>query len=94
MSEKQSPEELAKQQHESNKVVREHLAWVHYRLQSIPMIFEEHKLLHGALNILQAICLDLQTKIELVEPPPKKEEAQSKPALVIDAPALQAIENH
>lgn len=61
--------EVDKNQHESNKVIREHLAWCHYKLQHVPHIHEEDAMFGGAIKILEAICLDLQKKIELIEPP-------------------------
>lgn len=63
-------------QHESNKVVREGLAFAHYKLSVTPMLLEEHEAATLSRNVLHALCLDLQKKIEVVEPPkpaPKNE---------------------
>jgi hypothetical protein len=78
-------------QHESNKVIREYLAWAHYRLQQVPMIIEEHKMLAGTLDVLAAFCKDLQAKIEAVEPI-VKEEAEKKAPYIMEAAPLKEVQ--
>jgi len=79
-------------QHESNKVIREHLSWAHHKLHYTPVVKEEFQLLDGAVKVLEAICLDLQAKIEKVEPPVIEESVKKEP-MVVDAAPLHVVEN-
>lgn len=78
-------------QHETNKFVRKSLAFAHYvftqRLQFHAEEFEEAA---NTINVLKAMCEDLQTKIEAVEPPAKKEETKETKPYVIDAGTIKA----
>ena len=76
-------------QHESNKIVRNSLAWLHFKMASQPFFFEEFTEAMQARGVLESICKDLQTKIELVEPP-VVEEAAPKAPYVVDVPAPKA----
>lgn len=81
-----TPEQKAT--HESNKVVRQALAFAHFKLQHVPHILEEDKDFELAVQVLHALCLDLQKKIEAVEPPPPEApKEKSRPPYVIDVPA-------
>jgi len=85
MSEDTSPiEEVSEKatQHESNKVCREGLAFAHHKLQYTPHIMEECTHFHNSVAILTAMCKDLQSKIELIEPPVKVEPKKSAPYIV------------
>ena len=79
-------EPTKEQVHESNKVIRENLAWVHHKLQYLPTMPEEHQMHQAAIGVLFALCTDLQKKIEEVEPPEVKEELP-KGAYVVDVPS-------
>lgn len=82
-----SPQQL---EHESNKIVREGLAWAHQRLHTVPTYFEEHQMHKLAIDVLSALCLDLQKKIEAVEPPPPEDD-EPKKAYIVDAPPLRPV---
>ncbi|MGZ3796479.1 MAG: hypothetical protein ACXVB1_08945 [Pseudobdellovibrionaceae bacterium] len=76
----------AELQHESNKVVRHSLAWLHWKLGTQTFFLEEAQEALQARGVLEAFCLDLQKKIEEVEPPVKQEEPQEpKKPYIIDA---------
>jgi isochorismate synthase EntC len=77
-------------QHESNKVVRNSLAWLHYKMTSQQFFLEEAQEALQARGVLELICKDLQAKIELIEPPPPKEEEAPKAPYVIDAGTVKA----
>lgn len=82
-------------QHESNKFIREKLAWLHYRMNSIQFFLEEAQIAQEARGILAAFCQDLQVKIEEVEPPVKQDESTTpKGPYIIDAgkPNLEAVQ--
>lgn len=79
-----TPEQI---QHESNKVVREALAFAHWRLQTVPYIHEDRKNFEVSINVLEALCHDLQKKIEAVEPPAPVEPEVKKP-YIIEVPPL------
>lgn len=61
--------EEQQKQHDSNKFVRERLAWLHYRMESMQFFLTEAQQAHEARGILAHLCEDLQKKIEEVEPP-------------------------
>ena len=77
-------------QHETNKFIRERLAWIHFRMQSIQFYLEEAQMALETKGVLEAICLDLQKKIEEVEPPVAKESEAPKGPYVIDAGEVKA----
>lgn len=66
--------EEQQKQHDSNKFVRERLAWLHYRLESMQFFLSEAQEAHEARGILAHLCEDLQKKIEEIEPPVVQEE--------------------
>lgn len=83
MSEEKTQEQI---QHESNKVVRHSLAWLHFRLGTMQFFLEESQEAIQARGVLELICKDLQAKIEKVEPPVVDEAAsEPKAPYVIDA---------
>lgn len=81
-NETKTPEQI---QHETNKFIRERLAWIHFRMQSMQFFLEEAQMALETKGVLEAICLDLQKKIEEVEPPVAKEPEAPKGHYVIDA---------
>lgn len=87
-NETKTPEQI---QHETNKFIREKLAWLHFRMGSFQFYLEEAQHALEAKGVLEAICNDLQKKIEEVEPPPavEKEEAPKGP-YIIDAGEVKA----
>ena len=82
-AEPKTPEQI---QHESNKIVREALAFAHYKLGVTPILIEEANTVAQSRGVLEAMCVDLQKKIELVEPPILKTESQKGP-YVMEVPA-------
>lgn len=87
---KLSEQEL--EQHNSNKFIREKLAWLHYRMNTMQFYLEEITLAHESRGIIQALCEDLQKKIEAVEPPVVVEEPKDEPKkpYIIDAGSVKA----
>lgn len=75
-------------QHESNKTVRHSLAWLHFKMGTQQFYLEEVMEAMQARGVLEAICKDLQAKIELVEPPVVEEEAPKAP-YIVDAPPVK-----
>ena len=79
-----TPEQL---QHEGNKILRERLAHAHYimtyQCKYLPEQFEE---VQKTLGFMQDVCNQLQAKIEAVEPPAPKKEAEPKKPYVIEVP--------
>lgn len=73
-------------QHESNKVVREGLAYAHYKLGVTPLLLEEHEAATLSRNVLHALCIDLQKKIEAVEPPPAPKKEEPKTPYIMEVP--------
>lgn len=89
-----TPEQHAKILHESNKVIRHSLAWLHYKMGMQQFYLEEADEAKQARGVLEALCLDLQAKIEAVEPPPKEEkEEEPKKPYVIDAGTVKGSED-
>ena len=79
-----------KADHESNKVVRHALAHAHYVLTNrVQWMKEEFVEVMNTCAVLEALCLDLQKKIEEIEPPkvdePKAEEPKAKLEDIISA---------
>ena len=83
--EQKTPEQI---QHESNKVVRENLAFAHYTIQTRQYLPEQFTDVTNCLNVLHALCTDLQKKIELVEPPTPIEPTEPKAPYIMEAPPL------
>lgn len=83
MSEELTPEQ---KQHESNKFIREKLAWLHYRMGTFQFYLEEAQLALEARGVLEAFCNDLQKKIEEVEPPVVKDEEAPKGPYIVEVP--------
>lgn len=76
-----------KADHESNKVVRHALAHAHYILTNrVQWMKEEFVEVMNTCAVLEALCLDLQKKIEEVEPP-KVEEVKPE----VEKPKLEDI---
>lgn len=85
-TENKTPEET----HANHKAMRDGLAWIHFKLQTASFEPKDFNKALQAKGVLYVICTDLQKKIELVEPPPPKEEAKPAEPYVIDAqPAVQ-----
>lgn len=79
--------EEQQKQLDSNKFVRERLAWLHYRMESMQFFLTEAQQAHEARGILAHLCEDLQKKIEEVEPPVVQEEKiqfEAKKPFVVD----------
>lgn len=87
----ETPEKSQEQiQHESNKVVRNSLAWLHFKLGTQQFFLEEANEALQARGVLELICKDLQAKIELIEPPLPKEENKASAPYIIDAGTVKA----
>ncbi len=97
MSEDQKPasEPTPEQIHQSNKIVRQGLAFAHHTLTYKPHVKEECLDYHVSVDVLEKLCKDLQQKIELVEPPAAPSKEPKKPYLVDVpmAPPSSAIES-
>lgn len=87
--------ELAKEletQHGRNKIFRNSLAWVHYKLQHMPCEYSKQQHTMEAMGALFNICTQLQAEIEKVEPPAPKEENKPSGPYVIDVPQQEAVQ--
>ena len=81
------------QVHENNKKIRDGLAWIHFKLQTMAFEPKDFNKALQAKGVLYVICTDLQKKIEIVEPPPVKEATATTEPYVIDAtPAQPAVQ--
>lgn len=79
-----TPEQI---QHESNKIVRQALAHAHYLLNyQCKYMAEQFAEVAATIDVLKALCEDLQKKIEQVEPPVKAEANEMQAPYVMDVP--------
>lgn len=75
------------------EIIRDSLAWLHYRMGSQQFYFEEIKQAAQARGVLEAICNDLYAQIIDIDaskaPQQEKKEEPKKP-YVIDAGTVKA----
>lgn len=76
------------------EIIRDSLAWLHFRMGSQQFYFEEIKQAAQARGVLEAICNDLYAQIIDIDPSkaPKVEEKKEEPKkpYVIDAGTVKA----
>jgi len=75
------------------EIIKESLAWVHYRLGVSQFYFEEIKEAAQARGVLEAICNDLYAQIIDIDPskaPKEEKKEEPKKPYVIDAGTVKA----
>ena len=75
------------------EIIKESLAWLHYRMGSQQFYFEEIKEAAQARGVLEAICNDLYAQIIDIDPskaPKEEKKDEPKKPYVIDAGTVKA----
>ena len=75
------------------EIIRDSLAWLHFRMGSQQFYFEEIKQAAQARGVLEAICNDLYAQIIDIDPskaPKEEKKEELKKPYVIDAGTVKA----